>query len=139
MERADSLVKTKDPQMQKRKADGAILLLQYLEQEHRAIKDERKNELTKEREKRFEISIPNEWRNGVIAWYKRMEAHTVVSLLTEIGTSLFLHRKEYIHQLCQYNIFPLNIIHRWKKLNFKIRIANIHPLLLVWLIHLKNR
>ena len=90
MERADSLVKTKASTMMIRKSDGFILLLKYLEQELDDIKNERVKELTNEGAK---------WRDGVIAWYKRMEAHSVISLLTNIGTALFACRKDYVRKL----------------------------------------
>lgn len=118
LERADSLVKTKNQKMQIRKADGQILLLKLLEQE---LQSEGVRELT------------NEWREGVIAWYKRMEAHSVVSLLTNIGANLFALRKEYISQLRALNVLPISAK------SLKARLINISPRLFVALIHMKNR
>lgn len=129
MERADSLVKTKASTMMIRKSDGFILLLKYLEQELDDIKNERVKELTNEGAK---------WRDGVIAWYKRMEAHSVISLLTNIGTALFACRKDYVRKLNELKVFPLSTETEDKKKLRKIRLANIHPLLLVWLIHMKD-
>ncbi len=125
LERADSLVKTKNPKMMKRKSDGVVLLLKYLEDEVKSIIDGR-------------LSIDNKWKEGVIAWYKRMEAHSVVTLLTNIGTALFYERHNYIRQLLELKVFPLSIDTDIKKTLRKIRIANIHPLLLIWLVALKN-
>lgn len=125
LERADSLVKTKAVNMIKRKADGAILLLKYLEDERRSIVDGR-------------LSIDGLWENGVIAWYKKIEAHSVVSLLTNVGSTLFALRKEYINQLKVLNVFPLAEANTDKKINRKVLLANIHPLLLIWLVHLKH-
>ena len=119
LERADSLVKTKNPKMMKRKSDGHIVLLRYLEKE---LKDVESGKL----------KVENLWNEGVIAWYRRMEAHSVTSLLTNVGVSLYGERKSYVQQLRELDIFPI------KDKNLKAKIANISPRLLVFLIHLKN-
>lgn len=126
MERSDSLVKTKNPKMMKRKSDGVILLLKYLEDERKSIIDGR-------------LSIDVKWEEGVIAWYKRIEAHSVVTLLTNIGTSLFSDRHKYLVQLRELKIFPLSVESDTKKTIRKARIANVHPLLLIWLIRFVNK
>lgn len=126
MERSDSLVKTKNPKMMKRKSDGVILLLKYLEDERKSIIDGR-------------LSIDVKWEEGVIAWYKHIEAHSVVTLLTNIGTSLFSERHKYLQQLRELKIFPLSVESDTKKTIRKARIANIHPLLLIWLIRFVNK
>ena len=123
LERSDSLVKTKQSTMQIRKTDGVVLLLKLLEQELKSIDDR---------------CIDNRWRDGVIDWYKRMEAHAVVSLLTSLGTALFALRKDYVQKLQDLNVFPLSTSNVDKKLLHKIRIANVSPMLLIWFIHLKN-
>lgn len=125
LERSDSLVKTMNPMMQIRKSDGFILLLRYLEDELKTIVDGR-------------LSIDDKWKEGVVAWYKRMEAHSAVSLLTNIGSSQFSERKEYLRQLRELNIFPLSTETESKKTLRKIRLANFSPTLLIWFIRLKN-
>ena len=125
LERSDSLVKTKNPKMMKRKSDGVILLLKYLEQELLDICNGR-------------LAVSKEWKSGVRAWYKRIEAHSVVSLLTNIGTSQFSERKEYLKQLRELKVFPLSAETDSKKTLRKIRLANISPLLLIWLIRLHH-
>ena len=125
LERSDSLVKTKNPKMMKRKSDGVILLLKYLEQEITDIQNGK-------------LKIGSVWKTEVIAWYKMMEAHSVVSLLTNIGTSQFSERKEYLRQLRELNIFPLSTETESKKTLRKIRLANFSPTLLIWFIRLKN-
>ena len=126
LERSDSLVKTKNPQMMKRKSDGVILLLKYIEQELVDIRDGR-------------IVVRAEWRDGVTSWYKMIEAHAVIGLLSNIGVYQFTERKNYISQLKEFDLFPLSIEHATKKARRKIRLANIHPLFLVWLLHLLNK
>ena len=125
LERSDSLVKARDPKMMKRKSDGVILLLKYLEQE---ISDIQSNRL-----------VTGIWKDGVVAWYKCMEAHSVVSLLSNVGTSLFTERKDYLRQLKALNLFPLSSQTDSAKTLRKIRLANWSPMLLVWLLHLKQK
>lgn len=125
MERSDSLVKTKNPMMQIRKLDGFVLLLKYLEDEKKKITD-------------GILSADEKWKDGVIAWYKRMEAHAVVSLLTIVGMYLFAVRKDFVNKLNELGVFPLFKDTDSKKVLRKIRLANLHPLLLVWFIHIMN-
>lgn len=120
LERSDSLVKTKNPKMMKRKSDGVILLLKYLEDERKKILD-------------GILLVEEKWRVGINAWYKMIEAHAVISLLTDVAVALYGERKEYIYQLRELDIFPIN------NKSIKAKIANLSPRLLVFLIHLKNR
>ena len=124
--RADSLVKTNYPKMMKRKSDGVILLLKYLEQELVDIRDGR-------------IVVRAEWRDGVISWYKMIEAHAVIGLLANIGAYQFTERKNYISQLKEFDLFPLSIANATKKTQLKILLANLFPMALIWFIHLYNR
>lgn len=125
--RSNSLVRTTDPKMIKRKADGIILLLTYLEQE-----------LSEIRSGKLKVES-GEFEDGVIAWYRMMEAHSVVAMLTNVGISLFAQRKDYVKKIRTMNVMPLAAIDSNEKTNRKVRIANIHPMLLIWLIHLKNK
>ena len=126
MERSDSLVKTKNPKMLKRKSDGVILLLRYLEQELDAIGNNR-------------LVINDQWKDGVVAWYKRMEAHSVVSLLSNVSASLFEDRKDYIRQLEALNVFPLSTQSDSSKTLRKIKLANLSPRLFVLLLYAKSK
>lgn len=126
MERSDSLVKTTNPKMMKRKSDGVILLLKYLEQELLDIREGR-------------LVVSDEWKSKVMSWYKRMEAHSIVALLTNIGVAQFSERKNYLSQLRELSVFPLSLETDSAKTLCKIRIANISPLLLIYFIRLKNR
>lgn len=125
--RADSLVKTNEPKMMKRKSDGVILLLKYLKQEECDIRNGK-------------LIVDSVWKNEILAWYKMMQASAVVGLLTRIGVSLYDSRDEYIGQLYNLNVFPLSMakcIGRNAKL--KIVLANISPYLLSAIVHLNNR
>ena len=125
LERSDSLVKTKQVNMIIRQSDGFLLLLKYMEDERKKIVD-------------GILPVDEKWKDGVIAWYKKMEAHAVISLLTNIGVHLFATRNNYVNKLQKLQVFPLSKITDSKKTLRKIRLANIHPLILVWFIHLKN-
>lgn len=128
LERSDSLVKTQNPKMMKRKTEGAILLLKYLKEEQNQL------EIGDLR-----LKIEDKWKKGVIAWYKMIEAHVVVGMLTNVGTALYSERKEYIEQLRALDVFPLDTANvQDKKAKRKIVLANISPKVLVELIHIKN-
>jgi glycosyltransferase involved in cell wall biosynthesis len=120
LERADSLVKTRHPKMMKRKSDGVILLLKYLEQELVDIREGK-------------IQVAEEWREKVINWYKMIEAHSIVSLITNIGVSLYKERKGYLEQLYALNVLPIQSI------SLKARLINFFPRLAIMLLHLKNK
>ena len=125
LERADSLVKTKQSNMIIRKSDGVILLLKYLEDERRSIVDS-------------QLSVDDRWRESVIEWYKMVEAHAIVSLLTNIGAHLFATRHDYVRKLQELQVLPLSTRSITHQMHRKVRIANINPMLLVWMVHLRN-
>lgn len=120
LERADSLVKTRHPKMMKRKSDGVILLLKYLEQELVDIREGK-------------IQVAEEWREKVINWYKMMESHSIVSLITNVGVSLYDERKNYLEQLYALNVLPI------QSTSLKARLINFSPRLAIMLLHLKNK
>ena len=120
LERADSLVKSNHPKMMKRKSNGHIMLLKFLEEELKDIGSGK-------------LKVESEWKEGVMAWYNRMEAHSVISLLTNVGVALYSNRKDYITQLEALNVLPI------MKTSLKAKIINISPRLFVALIHVKNR
>ena len=126
LERSDSLVKASSPRMVQRKSDGVILLLQYL-------KNEREDILS------GKLFVSEKWQEGVMAWYRRMETHSVISLLTSVGATLFALRRTYLRQLHELNVFPLSVSGADKKLKRKIRLANMSPRLFIFLVHLKNK
>lgn len=125
LERADSLVKTKNPKMMKRRTDGFLLLLKYLEDERKSIVDGR-------------LLIDEKWKEGVIRWYKIVEEHSVITMLTEIGVYHWKEREDYLGQLNQMNLFPL-LVTKNARLKYKIILANISPRLLVWMVHYRNK
>lgn len=123
LERADSLVKSKNQNMIIRKSDGVILLLKYLEDERKSIDDR---------------CIEARWRDGVNEWYRMIEAHAIVALLTNVGAHLFAVRHDYARKLQELKLFPLSNRSMTIQMRRKVWLANIHVLLLVWLVHIKN-
>lgn len=126
MDRNDSLVKTQNPMMMKRKLDGGILLLKYLKKEKEDILSNR-------------MEVQEEWIEGIIKWYKKVEALAVIILLTNIGVAYFDERWKYLKLIKELNVFPLIKCADSKSTLRKIKIANICPSLLLWFVHLKNQ
>ena len=116
LERSDSLVNASSPRAVQRKIDGSFMLLDLLQDEMKDITDK-----------------------GILDWYHRMLAHSVISLLTMIAAHQFDRRKEYMNKLKKYNLFPLSVNRTSKKNARKIKLINFCPLLYIRLINLKNR
>lgn len=119
MERCGSLVKARNPEMLRRKADGQLLLLKYLERE---LSDIRSGVL----------AVNAEWKDGVTAWYERMEAHSVISMVTDVGVSLYEDRKMYFRQLKELDVLPI------RSRSLKGRLINLSPFIAAAFIHYKN-
>lgn len=116
LERSDSLVNASSPRAVQRKIDGSFMLLDLLQDQMKDITDK-----------------------GILDWYHRMLAHSVISLLTMIAAHQFDRRKEYMNKLKKYNLFPLSANRTSKKNARKIKLINISPILYMRLIHLKNK
>jgi hypothetical protein len=115
LERSDSLVNASSPRAVQRKIDGSFMLLDLLQDEMKDITDK-----------------------GILDWYYRMLAHSVISLLTMIAAHQFDRRKEYMNKLKKYNLFPLSVNRTSKKNARKIKLINFCPLLYIRLINLKK-
>ena len=66
------------------------------------------------------------------AWFSRMIADTVISVIGMLSVDFYVERKEYLKQLKQMDIYPLAIK------SAKARLINLSPCLAVELLHLKN-
>ena len=66
------------------------------------------------------------------AWFSRMIADTVISVIGMVSVDFYVERKEYLKQLKQMDIYPLAIK------SAKARLINLSPCLAVELLHLKN-
>lgn len=67
------------------------------------------------------------------AWFSRMIADTVISVIGILSLDFYADRKEYLKQLEVMNIYPL------VSKSAKARMINLSPQLAVELLHLKNR
>lgn len=124
LERPDSLIRIQTSSMITRRMNGSLLLLKQLEYEIADIRNGR-------------VEIAVRWQEDVIAWYKMIEAHLVVSFLTRVGVSKYAERKSYLQQLNALNLFPLSMNRANRKIVYKLRLANTSPVLFVWLTNLK--
>ncbi len=66
------------------------------------------------------------------AWFSRMIADTVISVIGILSVDFYVERKEYLKQLKQMNIYPL------ASKSTKARLINFSPRLAVVLLHIKN-
>lgn len=71
-------------------------------------------------------------------WYEGMIAHTVVTIITQIGSSLYSRRNEYLKELSNENVYPLSFYNASKSASRKIRLINLSPSFACWSIHLAN-
>ena len=66
-------------------------------------------------------------------WYKDMISDLVVSIIGMLSKDFYNEKEEYIAQLQQLQIYPLQPI------SIKARLINISPRLLIELLHIKNK
>lgn len=71
-------------------------------------------------------------------WYEGMIAHTVVTIITQIGCNLFSLRNVYLMKLRNEKVYPLSFYNASQSANRKIRMINMSPRLACWTIHLAN-
>ena len=66
------------------------------------------------------------------AWFNRMIANTVISVIGMLSTIFYTENEEYLKRLCELKVFPIAMK------SFKARLINLSPSLTVKLLHLKN-
>jgi hypothetical protein len=67
------------------------------------------------------------------SWFNRMIADTTISIITILGTQFYDERDEYLSELQELQIYPL------QPKSLKARLINLSPLLMVKLLHFKNK
>lgn len=72
-------------------------------------------------------------------WFEGMIAQTALSVIGYVCANYYEERKKIMQVLKSKHIFPLSTYHSTKAANRKIRLANISPQLLCWLIGLNNK
>jgi glycosyltransferase involved in cell wall biosynthesis len=65
-------------------------------------------------------------------WFSRMVADNVISIIGIIARDFYTERKEYLSQLKQYGVYPI------QSTAMKARLINFSPRIAVGLLHLKN-
>lgn len=69
-------------------------------------------------------------------WYEGMIAHTVITVITHIGCSLYSQREVYLLKLNEEHVYPLSYYNANRKAMRKIRVINFSPRLACGIIHL---
>lgn len=77
---------------------------------------------------------------GVIdnRWFCGFVAHLTIGLISDISKYFFESRKALIDRIKSKGVFPLSPYHATKQASRKIRLANFAPMLLCWLLRLKQ-
>lgn len=70
-------------------------------------------------------------------WHKGMVAQTVVSIIGNISRDFYDDRKLYINDLKSKKVFPLSTYQASRTARKRIRMANISPALLCFLLHVR--
>ena len=68
-----------------------------------------------------------------------MEAHMVINLLTLVALYQYENRRKYIAEIEQLQLLPIHTNKMSVKSKRKAQLINIHPLLMVWMVRLKNK
>lgn len=71
-----------------------------------------------------------------IIWFDGMISETVVSIMGMLSSDFYPHRRQYLQAIKQLSVFPLSTIMATQYAKRKIRILNVSPRLLVWLLHI---
>lgn len=125
LERSDSLVKSCSLESVKRKTEGVFFLLDMLIQQQKKLKE-------------YLPNADEQLIESVSKWYQKMKALSVISLVSMTALNNFSYRHSCIKRLKNMGLFPLrgeNLVPKsWRKQ----KVINISPLLLMWLIKVKN-
>lgn len=71
-------------------------------------------------------------------WYKGMMTQMFLSVIDDVSVGFFKESKSYLNELRSKNVFPLSAFHASKSARRKIKWANVSPMLLCFVLHLKN-
>ena len=121
LERSDSLVNSVSEKSVQRKLDGFKFLLKTL----RMQKDS--------------IECPEIYRGGVMAWYDLMMGYSVLSMCAIVALYRYHERYDIVRFIKLLGLLPLRTDKMLFKQKRKARLANVNPLLLMAIIHYKNK
>ena len=71
-------------------------------------------------------------------WFKGMVAQISLSIILAVSQSFYGERKEYVSQLKKRKVFPLSTYHATKAALWKIKLANLSPMLLCHTLRILN-
>lgn len=121
LERSDSLVKSVSEKSVQKKIDGYFFLLKTLKEQYE------------------KINCSEQWRQGVMGWYRLMMGYSVLNLLSLIAIHRFKERHQLIRRVQTLELFPVDYHRMIPKMQRKAKLANIHPWVLVDLMHIRNK
>ena len=111
--RTGSITQSVDEEKKRKVLDDKFLLVDSMKQQMRNVTDRR--------------------------WFEGMIAQTVLSIIGCVCANYYDERKVIMKRLKQAKVFPLSEYHSTKAATRKIRLVNLSPLLLCWLVKTSNR
>lgn len=136
-DRGDSLVKDVTPVSVKRKREGHLLLVQLLQKEILILQGEKVS--YSNMQVLSSISLNDSTKENIISWYKMLISHSAFSLLTNSALYDPGSYKNNLKELRKMNVFPLSDYKTKSIGNWKIRMFNRFPMLMMKLLRLKSK
>lgn len=106
--RAGSITRGVDKEKKRKSLDDRLLLIDSMKEHIQNVSDRR--------------------------WFEGMIAQVAISIVSSVSSCFYPDRKRILKTLLEKNVFPLSTYHATKSAVRKIRIANISPRLLCWLL-----
>jgi len=125
-----------------RVASTPVVAYNYLMRRGSITKSTDKNKILKVLEDRMSlIDALNGQKQGAgdKRWFDGMISHNALAIISDVSQNSFDKRKYYIGELNKKGVFPLSKYHAGATAIRKIRTANVSPMLLCLLLHLKNK
>lgn len=72
-------------------------------------------------------------------WFEGLIGQMTIGIISNASNDFWEMRKELIKRIKREDVFPLSSYHATDLAARKIRLANISPMLLCWLLHAKNK
>lgn len=110
LQREGSITNAVNRSKQKKVLDDKMRLIETMQNQARELRDKGKD----------------------ASWYSRMIADTVISIIGIVARDFYLERREYLDQLEQYRLYPI------QSKSLKARLINLSPRLTIELLHIKN-
>lgn len=72
-------------------------------------------------------------------WFKGMISCIVVSIISFLSVNFYQEKDVCLRRLTRLNVYPLSTYHVPKRMVRKIKLININPKLICWVLHVKNQ